>query len=94
MPVYAILIIGYLVAINVAGFAMMGVDKRKARYNERRIPEADLFAVAALGGSLGAWAGMYAFRHKTQHRYFVVGMPAILAVQIIIAAAVLTALER
>lgn len=94
MPGYIALIIGYLVAINAVGFAMMGVDKRRARQNARRIPEVDLFAVAALGGSLGAWAGMYAFRHKTIHRYFVVGMPSILAIQIIVAAAVLTALER
>ena len=41
-----------------------------------------LFLSAVLGGSLGATVGMWIFRHKTQHWYFVVGMPAILILQV------------
>lgn len=74
----------YLICINVAGAALMALDKWKAVRHAWRIPEKMLFAVALFGGSLGAWAGMYLFHHKTRHWYFVVGMPAILAVQIII----------
>lgn len=72
----------YLILANLAAFLLMGVDKSKARRHRWRIPERILFLSAALGGSVGAMAGMWFFRHKTRHWYFVVGMPAILALQI------------
>ncbi len=62
----------------------MGIDKAKARRRAFRIPEARLFGIALLGGSLGSIAGMYVFRHKTRHWYFVLGMPAILILQVAI----------
>lgn len=68
----------YLIAINVTAFAMMGIDKSRAKRHEWRIPEARLFMSALLGGGLGAVLGMYFFRHKTKHWYFVVGMPLIM----------------
>lgn len=71
----------YLIIINVIGFAVMGIDKRKARKHAWRIPEKALFLCSLAGGSIGTWAGMYVFHHKTKHWYFVVGMPLILAVQ-------------
>ena len=74
----------YLVCINLAAFALMGVDKRRARRRQWRVPEKLLFLAALLGGSAGAWAGMYVFRHKTRHWYFVVGMPVILLVQLLL----------
>ena len=70
--------------VNLAAFALMGLDKQRARNRRRRIPEKMLFGAALLGGSLGAWAGMYVFRHKTRHWYFVVGMPLILLAQILL----------
>lgn len=76
------IIVIYIVIINIIGFAIMGADKRKAKKNAWRIPEKTLFLVSAIGGSIGTWAGMYAFRHKTKHWYFVVGMPMILIIQI------------
>ena len=66
------------------GFILMGVDKRRAIRHAWRIPEAHLFGCAILGGSLGSILGMYTFRHKTKHWYFVFGMPAILLIQIIL----------
>ncbi|MCD7801965.1 MAG: DUF1294 domain-containing protein [Clostridiales bacterium] len=75
----------YLAIINVAGFAVMGADKRRARRGSWRIPERTLFAVALAGGSLGVLLGMRLFHHKTRHWYFVVGVPLILAVQVILA---------
>lgn len=71
----------YLILMNLIGFGLMGVDKQRARRRDWRIPEKILFGAALLGGSVGAWAGMYLFHHKTRHWYFVVGMPLILAVQ-------------
>ena len=75
----------YLLIINAAAFLLMLTDKHKARKNLWRIPEKTLFAAAILGGSLGAMAGMYVFRHKTKHLSFVIGMPVILAGQIMAA---------
>ena len=77
-------VILYLILINLLAFALMGVDKSKARRHKWRIPEKTLFLSALLGGSVGAIVGMQVFRHKTKHWYFVVGMPAILIAQIII----------
>lgn len=73
----------YLFIINAAGFILMLVDKIKAKKNIWRIREVTLFLVAALGGSLGSLLGMYTFRHKTKHFQFALGLPLILAVQIL-----------
>ncbi|MBO5324303.1 MAG: DUF1294 domain-containing protein [Oscillospiraceae bacterium] len=75
----------FLILINAAAFVLMLVDKQKARKNKWRISESTLFTVAAAGGSLGILLGMYTFRHKTKHIRFTAGIPAILAVQIILA---------
>ena len=72
----------YIFLVNLTGFALMWADKRKAIRNAWRIPEARLFLCALLGGSLGTLLGMYTFRHKTRHWYFVWGMPAILLLQL------------
>ncbi len=63
----------------------MGIDKLKAKKRAFRVPEATLFLIAIIGGSIGSILGMYLFRHKTRHRAFIIGMPVILAIQIIIA---------
>lgn len=84
-----VLLIGgilYLVIMNLAGIFSMWRDKRLAKKKEWRIKERTLFLIAALGGSIGSIAGMWCFRHKTKHWYFVVGMPAILLLQAGIAA--------
>lgn len=67
----------YLIAINVIAFAAMGIDKAKARAGKWRIAESTLFALAALGGTLG----MRVFHHKTKHKEFRFGFPALLGVQ-------------
>ena len=75
-------LIGYLLILNILSYSLMGLDKAKARQNKRRIPEKVLFLVALFGGSMGSIVGMYSFRHKTKHWYFVVGMPLILLLQL------------
>ena len=73
----------YLVLVNAAALALMLVDKQKARRGVWRIPEATLLGIAVFGGSIGVIAGMYLFRHKTRHLKFSLGLPLILAVQIV-----------
>jgi len=73
----------YLVIINALGFALMLVDKHRARKNKWRIPEARLIGIALFGGSLGILAGMHLARHKTMHLKFTLGVPVILAIQIV-----------
>ena len=72
----------YLLLVNAAAFLAFGEDKRRAKRRERRIPEATLMGLAAAGGSLGALAGMRFFHHKTRHRKFTAGVPALLIAQI------------
>ena len=74
----------YLVTVNLAGFVLMGIDKKKAIRNAWRIPEAHLFLCAFIGGSIGSLLGMRFFRHKTRHPKFTIGMPAILILQLTI----------
>ena len=71
-----------LIMMNLLAFALMGIDKAKAKAGAWRIPEKTLFLVTALFGGLGGMAGMYFFRHKTKHWYFKLGFPALLVVQI------------
>lgn len=75
----------WLLAWTILAFALMGIDKALARAERRRIPEKTLFLSAILGGSIGALLGMYLFRHKTLHRSFRLGMPAILIAQLLLA---------
>lgn len=84
MKLLLILLGEYLLVINLEGFALMGIDKSRARRGRRRIAEATLFIVAALGGSLGVLCGMYAFRHKTLHTSFTVGIPLLLFFQAVL----------
>ena len=74
----------WILAWTLIAFALMGIDKWKAKSESWRIPEKTLFLSAILGGSVGALAGMYLFHHKTKHLSFTVGMPLILAVQIVL----------
>ncbi|SDB45392.1 Uncharacterized membrane protein YsdA, DUF1294 family [Pseudobutyrivibrio sp. YE44] len=76
------IILIYLAIANLAGLAVMAIDKKRAIKGQWRIPEKTLFLFSLIGGSIGTWAGMYLFRHKTKHWYFVIGMPAILFIQI------------
>ena len=76
------LIICYLIVINAAAFLLMLIDKKKAQKKQYRISEATLLTVAGLGGSIGALAGMYTFRHKTRKKKFTVSVPAMLIIHV------------
>ena len=72
----------YLLAINAVTFIVYGIDKYKAKKAQWRISEATLLLLAVLGGSIGAWMGMKVWHHKTMHKKFKYGIPAILLIQI------------
>lgn len=76
-------IVIYFIVINIIGFFIMWLDKRKAKKGAWRIPEKTLFLITALGGGIGTIAGMYKFRHKTQKWNFVIGFPTITILEII-----------
>ena len=84
MKTITLIFLVYYLIINIIGLIIMGVDKRKAIRNAYRIPEANLFCVALLGGALGTTLGMRIFHHKTKHWYFAVGMPLIFLVQLVL----------
>lgn len=74
---------GYLIFINIIAFITYGLDKSKAKKGAWRIPEYTLLMLAVIGGSIGAVFGMNIFHHKTKKIKFAVGLPLILALQII-----------
>ena len=76
----------YLLGINAVTFIVYGIDKYKAKKAKWRIPEATLLLLAVLGGSIGAWMGMKVWHHKTMHKKFKYGIPAILLIQIALVA--------
>lgn len=83
-PTYSKIITGYIIFINFIGFAVMGIDKKRAINDEWRIPEKNLFLCSLLGGSLGTWGGMYFWGHKTRKFKFIIGMPVILMVHVLV----------
>ena len=80
---YVLLVL--FVLVNLVAFALMGVDKQRARTHQWRVPEKTLFLLVIVGGSVGALLGMWTFHHKTRHWYFRYGIPAILVVQLALA---------
>lgn len=72
----------YLLAVNSLTFLLYGIDKYKAKKGRWRISEATLLTMAAIGGSIGAWAGMRTWHHKTVHKKFKYGIPVIIIMQI------------
>ena len=75
-------IIRYAVVVNVIAFLLMSMDKWRAKNGVRRVSELRLFTLAIIGGSLGTLLAMYTFRHKTKHKSFVFGIPAILIIHL------------
>lgn len=76
LPFY---LLAFFFLINLFAFLIMLNDKVKSENSgTERISEGLLFFLAALFGSLGVYAGMFAFRHKTQKWYFLLGIPLLL----------------
>lgn len=75
----------YILIINVVTFIVYGIDKYKAKHAKWRISEATLLLLVATGGSIGAWCGMKVWHHKTVHKKFKYGVPAIFILQVVLA---------
>lgn len=76
----SLLLVGSYMVINAGSYVLMLMDKgRSRREGAERIPEGMLFFLAAAFGSLGVYAGMFVFRHKTRKWYFVIGIPLLMA---------------
>ena len=80
------IILLYLGVINIVAFIVYGIDKLKARKGMWRTSEATLLMLAVIGGSIGAWLGMKTWHHKTMHKKFKYGVPAIIVIQLALAA--------
>ena len=76
----------YFLLVNFCTFLVMFADKKLARHGGNRVPEATLLFFCIAGGSIGCLVAMYAFRHKTRHRKFTIGVPCILCLQLAAAA--------
>jgi uncharacterized membrane protein YsdA (DUF1294 family) len=76
-----------LLSINVVTFFVYGIDKWKAKKGKWRISEATLLILAIIGGSFGALLGIKVWHHKTMHKKFKYGVPAIIVLQLIAVAA-------
>lgn len=83
----------YLLMVNICGFILCKADKERARKNLWRVPEKRFFLIAVFGGGPGVLAGMYMFRHKTRHRSFTLGIPAIIVIECILAVCICRALD-
>lgn len=68
-------LIYYELIVNLLAFVLFGVDKYKAKRGQWRISEWRLMLLSFFGGGAGALCGMYVWRHKTQHKLFVIGVP-------------------
>ena len=92
MDIFTVLLI-YLEGVNLLTLVVYGLDKHRARVHRERIPEAALLGLAAIGGAVGALAGMFLFRHKIRKRKFTVGVPVILALEILVVLGVIYVLS-
>ena len=85
----AIAIIAYVAIISIVSVVMTIKDKSCAKKGKWRVPEKTLFILSALGGSVAMYITMKTIRHKTQHKRFMIGIPAIMVVQAILIAGII-----
>ena len=76
------LILSYFIAVSLVSVVLTVCDKYLAQHNRKRISEKALFASAILGGSLFEYLTMKLIRHKTLHKRFMLGLPAIFILQV------------
>ncbi len=74
----------FLLVTNVLGFVILGLNKLRARVGALQIPDAVLLLLALLGGSIGSLLGFYLFPQKARRKLLQYGLPAILALQLLL----------
>ena len=82
-------LIAALALTNFYAFILMGIDKRKAVRDVRRIPEKTLLTACGLFAALGGLIGMHVFHHKTRKLKFKLGVPLMLIAQAAVIAALM-----
>ncbi|AGA60041.1 putative membrane protein (plasmid) [Thermobacillus composti KWC4] len=87
-------LLAYLTIVNIVSFGIMGYDKSQAGSGGMRVPEKRIFALSLVGGALGTWLGMRTFNHKTKHLSFIVGIPALLLMNIVCICLLITKLLK
>ena len=75
----------YLLVLNLLGFTLAALNKRKAVKRRRRVSEAALFSAALAGGAAGMYLSMRLFHHKTLHKRFMLGLPAVMLLHLVAA---------
>lgn len=90
MKYFLIAFLCYFAVISVVTALVTFTDKRNAKKNRRRVPEATLFILAFLGGSVSEYAVMRLIRHKTLHKRFMIGLPVIMVFQIAVSVFILS----
>jgi uncharacterized membrane protein YsdA (DUF1294 family) len=70
-------ILYYLLVINIITFIIYGLDKLLAIKEKSRIRVSSLLLLAFLGGEIGGYLAMKIFHHKTQKKWFTIGLPLI-----------------
>ena len=73
-----------LLALNLVTFAAFGIDKARAINGKWRIQESTLLGLSLIGGTFGAYAGRWLFRHKTRKLPFNVHLFEIVVLQVLI----------
>ena len=86
----------YLIVISLISIIVCIYDKVVSKKNkvELRVPERDLLLLSAFGGGIAMYITMLLVRHKTKHRKFMIGIPAIIIAQFAIAFALLWFINR
>ena len=77
-------IIVYIIILNILGYLIMYIDKRRAKKQQWRISEQTIFLITFLGGGIGTRLAMYTFRHKTKKIKFIIGLPLITIIEIVV----------
>lgn len=83
-PTGTAILVGWLIGANLVAFGYYGFDKARARQAARRVPEVVLYSLVIAGGSLGAFAAMQWFRHKTIKGAFQIVFWGIIALQVLL----------
>ena len=79
-----LILLGYVIVISICSIVACVYDKKISKLHQvkLRIPEKTLFIWSMLGGSVAMYVTMHLIRHKTKHLSFMLGIPAIMILQV------------
>ena len=80
----------WIIGVSIASFGTYGYDKSIAGRGVMRVPEVVLHALTALGGTIGSFAAMQIFHHKTKKKSFQLVFWVLVVIQIVVIVLLLT----